>query len=204
MDLTRVTCSGLVDADDNDSTTARFLQNLGVAVLPVSEIENLVLLPDVSRAILEHEGFLGAELQQRLDEIKEIIFRTLSSVAAIEDVVVRHCKRSVDRALKKIDLSIAVTEAQLAAEYATRIATVDISKIAQARRAEIQKAIVDRDLPELLKVYDNKGLLAVAASRLRNTPKIAFEGWLTRVMLNDKVPKLVAAIRAVLPAISAR
>jgi hypothetical protein len=201
-DLTRVTCSGLVDADDYDATDAKALEKLGVAILPVSEIENLILLPDVSRAILDHEGFSGAELQGRLDEIKKMVFEALTKVTAVDDVVLRYCKRRIDRALKKIDLSFAKTEAQLAAEYASGVATVDISKIGQACRAEIQNAIRDGDLAKLLTVYDNKGLLAVAASRLKNTPKEAFEGWLTRVLMNGKVPKVVAAIRAVLPQIT--
>jgi hypothetical protein len=193
-----------VDADDYDANDAMVLENLGVAILPVSEIENLVLLPDVSRAILDHDGFSGAELQGRLDEIKKKVFESLENNTAVEDVVLRHCKRRIDRALKKVDLSSADTESQLAADYAKGVATVDIPKIGQARRAEIQNAIRDGDLPALLKVYDNKGLLAVAASRLRNTPRDAFGGWLTRVMINGKVPKVVAAIRAVLPQITAK
>jgi hypothetical protein len=203
-DLTRVTCSGLVDADDYDATDVKVLEDLGVAILPVSEIENLILLPDVSRAILDHEGFSGAELQRRLDEIKKKVFEALANVTAMDDVVLRHCKRRIDRALKKMDLSSASTEAQLAAEYAKGVATADIPKIGQARRAEIQNAIRTGDLSALLKVYDNKGLLAVAASRLRNTPKDAFGGWLTRVLINGKVPKVVDAIRAVLPPIMAK
>ncbi|POR49332.1 AAA family ATPase [Bosea psychrotolerans] len=49
--FTRVSCSGLVDADDYDNADVTKLGSLGVGVLPVSEIENLVVLPSVSRAI---------------------------------------------------------------------------------------------------------------------------------------------------------
>ncbi|WP_245490718.1 AAA family ATPase, partial [Mesorhizobium sp. M7A.F.Ca.CA.001.10.2.1] len=40
-DLTRVTCSGIVDADDYSGPEIANLARLGVAVLPVSEIENV-------------------------------------------------------------------------------------------------------------------------------------------------------------------
>src|ERR1039458_5579784 len=203
-ELTRVMCSGLVDADDNDADDVKRLADLGVQVLPVSEIENLFLLPDLSRAILDHEGFSGAALDARLGEIQKKVFATLANTASVDELVLRYCKRRIDRNLKKIDLSGAATESQLATEYAQKVAAVDIQKIAQVRRTAIQNAIQAGDLPALLQVYDNKGLLALAASQLKTTPKDAFEGWLARVLINGKVPKVVAAVRAVLPKITAK
>jgi energy-coupling factor transporter ATP-binding protein EcfA2 len=203
-ELTRVMCTGLVDADDNDADDVKRLADLGVQVLPVSEIENLFLLPDLSRAILDHEGFSGAALDARLGEIQKKVFATLANTASVDELVLRYCKRRIDRNLKKIDLSGAATESQLATEYAQKVAAVDIQKIAQVRRTAIQNAIQAGDLPALLQVYDNKGLLALAASQLKTTPKDAFEGWLARVLINGKVPKVVAAVRAVLPKITAK
>ena len=60
--LTRVTCAGIVDADAYDATDANFLQDKGIAILPVSEIENLFLLPDVIEAIVREEGYKGNDL----------------------------------------------------------------------------------------------------------------------------------------------
>jgi ABC-type cobalamin/Fe3+-siderophores transport system ATPase subunit len=74
-ELTRVTCSGIVDADDYQSADIDYLQRLGIAVLPVSEIENIILLPEVSRAILESEGFSGQDMEQKLDRLKSAILR---------------------------------------------------------------------------------------------------------------------------------
>jgi hypothetical protein len=58
--LTRITCAGIVDADAYEDVEIKALNNQGVGVLPVSEIENLFLLPEVARAIAEAEGFRGA------------------------------------------------------------------------------------------------------------------------------------------------
>ena len=43
--LTRVTCSEIVDADDYQPEDKATLKRLGIEILPVSEIENIVLLP---------------------------------------------------------------------------------------------------------------------------------------------------------------
>ena len=95
--LTRVTCSGIVDADDYQPEDIAILGQYGVAVLPVSEIEDLVLLPEVSRAIAESEGYNGTELEAKLKGVKDAVFQSLSSAAAIEGVVVRYAERRIDR-----------------------------------------------------------------------------------------------------------
>ena len=88
--LTRVTCAGIVDADDYDPDDIAILGQHGVSVLPVSEIENLVLLPAVSRAIVESEGFVGTELEAKLAGIKYAVFQSLNSASAVEAVVARY------------------------------------------------------------------------------------------------------------------
>lgn len=203
-DLTRVTCAGLVDADDYQPNEAEALATNGIAILPVSEIENLFALPSISRAILEHEGFAGDAAQARLDEIKNNIFKMLSNPATVESVVLRHCKRRIDRALKRVDLSGAENEADLSTEFSKGIAAVDIQQIANTRRRQIQEAVAAEDLPALLALFDNKGVLAVAASKLKSTSKEAFDSWLTRVLANNRVPSLVSAVRAILPKLEAK
>lgn len=42
------------------------LASFGVAVLPVSEVENLFLLPDIAIAILKEEKFEGDEAERVL------------------------------------------------------------------------------------------------------------------------------------------
>jgi energy-coupling factor transporter ATP-binding protein EcfA2 len=201
--LTRVTCSGIVDADDHSPDDIRYLQGLGVVTLPVSEIENLVLLPAVSRAIAEGEGLVGAELEMRLASLKAAVFETLSSEAAIDAVVARHCRRRIDRLLKKIDLSSANGVVDIAAEYQRQTTSLDISSISEKARSRIKAALDTEDLPLLLANYDNKALLALAAQHLKTSKRKDFESWLTRVLRSDKAPALIAAIKQSLPAIQA-
>ena len=202
-DLTRIKCAGLVDADDFTESEKAFMSARGIGILPVSEIENLVLLPRVSRAIAESEGHTGPGLQKCLDDLAAAVFASLTP-QLIEEVVVRHSKRQIDRFLKRIELREAESIAVLATQTAQRLAALDINIIADNARVELVKAKSNKDLTALLARYDNKGLFALAALHLKRTRASHFEDWLTRVLLNNKAPAVLVAIRAALPSLEAR
>jgi ABC-type cobalamin/Fe3+-siderophores transport system ATPase subunit/BMFP domain-containing protein YqiC len=199
-DLTRITCSGIVDADDYSEDDKSYLASLGIATLPVSEIENIILLPSVSQAIAENEGYNGEELETKLHSLAESVFNTLDSERAINKVVTRYCRRRIDRLLKKIDLSEASSVTELENKYNTETALLNINDIASLVTDKINQALADQDLIKLLENYDNKGLLALAAS-LKNCRREAFESWLVRVLSNNSVPDLTTSIKEILPRI---
>jgi len=201
QELTRVTCSGIVDADDYQAEDVAYLNQLGISVLGTSEIENVILIPEVSKAIAESEGYTGDELETRLSNLKAEVFGTLNSAAAIDAVVTRYCIRRIDRILKKIDLSESSNVLEIAAEYTRKTNTLDIADIAQKATDRINAALQNGNLPMLLANYDNKALMAAAAKHLKSSRLADFESWLTRVLRNDKVPALTTAIRNNLPTI---
>lgn len=202
-ELTRVTCAGVVDADAYEADEIAMLQKLGINVLAVAEIENLILLPAVSRAIAESEGYKDRDLGKVLKDLKDAVY-ALVTPAEIEAAAVRYCRRRIDRVLKKIDLSHAATVTNIKKEYATQTESLDIGELAKTASTRIEDAIKADDLPKLLANYDNKGLMALASKHLKNSKVDAFTSWLTRVLRNDKVPHLVAAIKKELPNIEAR
>lgn len=199
--ITRITCSGIVDADGYSHDDRARLLDLGVATLPVSEIENIILLPDVSRIIALGEGHAGNELDARLNKLKEAIFNSLNSSGAIERVITRYCKRRIDRLLKKIDLSNVESINEIESEYKRETSALNISGIAQEARSRINQAIENKDLPLLLANYDNKGMLASAASILKGCSRGHFENWLVRAVRNNNNQELIKSIKEVLPAI---
>ncbi|MCQ1839163.1 AAA family ATPase [Neorhizobium galegae] len=201
--LTRVTCSGIVDADDYEAADVERLNALNIGVLSVSEIENLILLPSVSRAIAEHEGYGGAELEAQLEKLKSSLIAVVDSADAIEAAVLTHCKRRIDRALKKVDLSGASKTVDLAKEFAERLQTLDVEKIASEAETLLKTTISERDLTSLLAIYSNKGMMALAATHLKRTKKDDFEDWLARVLRNDQAPEVKSAIQSVVPKLSA-
>lgn len=199
-ELTRITCSGLVDADDFAEAEKAFMMSRGIGVLPVSEIENLVLLPSVSRAIAETDGHCGASMQKCLDDLASAVFASVTP-ELIEDAAARHCIRRIDRFLKRVDLKEVKSVTELAQQATGQLAALNVNAIADKARADIQDSIARRDLPALLARFDNKGLFALAAVHLRRTKAKDFESWLVRVLRNQKAPAVVAAIRSALPAL---
>ncbi|AMN69052.1 AAA family ATPase [Psychrobacter sp. P11G5] len=200
--LTRITCSGIVDADDYSQADRDHLQSLGIATLPVSEIENLILLPSVSSVIAQSEGHVGSEIDAKLENLASDIFASLNSDKAIEKVVTRYCKRRIDRLLKKIDFAEAETVDALSDLYSYQTAQLNIESIAQEATDRIRQAVESRDLPLLLANYDNKGLIASAALHLKGCRRNDFESWIVRVLKNDSVEGLVQSIKDTLPDIT--
>lgn len=201
--LTRITCAGLVDADDYTEEEVTAMTTQGVAVLTVSEIENLVLLPSVASVIARNEGFDGASLDQRLAALCDELVTAASGT--IEATVMQYCRRRIDRTLKKVDLSDATTPDQLASEYQARTQAIDVNALAQDAKTRLETALSSKDLPAMLKYFDGKGpFMAAAAKHLKSTRKDSFEEWLVRVLRTDSVQGLVDAIRRSLPALVAR
>ncbi len=197
--LTRITCSGIVDADAHDDK--KYLAKRGIKILPVSEIENVIALPDVSRAIAEAEDYEGPELEEVLNQLSEAIFETINSPEKIEKVVVRYCKRRIDQMLKNVDLSEAGTIDELEDDYCSRTEALNIRSIADQATDQIKQAIKERNLPKLLLYYDNKGIMAIVAHKLKKQKKNDFKNWLTRILRNNSVPSVFKAIRSQLPEI---
>ncbi|MBD2836262.1 AAA family ATPase [Pseudomonas sp. JM0905a] len=200
-ELTRVQCAGIVDADDYDAADIAAFKEMGIAVLPVSEIENLFLLPEISREIANAEHLEPEEIKIRVEGLKEDILTLAGQPELIERVLRTYCMRRIDRALKKTDLSNQESIDDIVKSYLQQTQSLDIKNIAEKRRSAIEAAISEGHLPVLLSLFDNKGMLAKAASRLKNTNRTAFESWLARVLLNNKAPGLVAALRSILPEI---
>lgn len=201
--LTRVTCAGLVDADDYTAEESSALAMHGIGVLPVSEIENLVLLPDVSRVIVRSEGFSGDDLTRRLAALCDELVTVASG--AIESTVMQHCRRRIDRSLKRIDLSAATSTDQLAGEYEVLTQSVNVNGLANEAMSRLEAALRSKDLPAMLKYFDGKGaFMAAAARHLKSTRKDSFEEWLVRVLRTGSVQGLVDAFRQSLPTVVAR
>lgn len=202
--LTRITCSGIVDADDYSSDDRANLSRVGVEVLPVSEIENLVLLPDIATAILEEDNFEGAELEFKLSTLTKSVLEEVKRVGAIDEVVLRYCRRRIDRTLKAIDFKDVGTPAELSQTYNARTAALDIQEVALEVRERIDQSIATADMPKLLANFDNKALIAIAARHLKGMSKSSFESWLGRTLQNPKAEKLRRAIQASLPQLTAQ
>jgi len=196
--FTHVKCAGIVDADDYTADEIQHLSKRSVFSLSVSEIENLFLLPEVSRTIVEIESCDSEELETRLSSLKNTIFE--KARRDIENIAMRYCRRRIDRILKKIDLSKSKNIADLAEQYKRETSSLDIEDIAKSIKDKVEKALNDNDLSAILAIYDNKGLLADAAQHLKKTRLDNFKQWLFCIMDNKaKEPSLTQKLKEVLP-----
>lgn len=200
-DLTRIDCAGLIDADDRSADDIQRLARRGIFVLAVSEIENLLLLPDVSKEIAICNGYSEQEAATKVAELGNSIVEFVKADQNILEVILRYCRRRIDRTLKQVDFSDAKNIGELESTYSARTADLDISDIAASVEKKIQDAIEAQDLPSLLAVYDNKGLIALAAPILSEKKVSGFKQWLGRLLRNGKHPELVKVIRENLPTI---
>jgi len=201
--LTRITCAGLVDADGRDANDRAHLANLGVSVLPVAEIENLLLLPDVARVILAKNDFASSALEQKLAEVKAAVFADAAVPANVNEVVLGHVRRRVDQMLKRTNFTVDKSVGALATSYTAQTGALDILAIAAGIEKTITDAIAADDLPALLAIYDRKRPLLAIAARLRTGHVTEFTAWVTRAIQSKDDNRLRLAVEAVLPAVAA-
>ena len=199
--FTRVSCQGIVDRDHRSVDEIEYLRSRDVHVLPVAEIENLVLLPEVSRAIAHIGGYEGEALTACLDKLRDTAFGLVASPAELDRAVLRWTRRRIDRHLKQLNLRDAEDIDELKQRCSDGTASLDVDALASEARKGIHSAVDNNDLPAFLAYYDNKGLFAIAARALRNNDGKSFKNWLERILANGSQPQLPTAIRASLPAI---
>jgi hypothetical protein len=199
--LTRITCAGIVDADDHDASDATFMQSRGIEILPVSEIENLFLLPSVIKAILKTEGHAGNDIQTKYEQLSDKLFANASESKNQHDSVMRYCRRRIDRMLKKVDLSNAADIPALSNDYTQKTSSLNVNDIAQVFSTAVTNAIATKNCIELLRWYDNKGLLDIPA-QAKGTTKPRFEQWIIRAMKNGSAPDVYDALRGHLPIVT--
>ena len=199
--LSRVKCCGIVDADNFDNKDKDYLAKRGVAILPVSEIENVFLLPDVARAILKVEGYKGGDIDVVLNKLVDAVLAKIKLPEEMEKLRVRYCRRRIDRELKNSDFKESSTVSDLTCQIDSRIKNLDVQTMADQITKQLCSAIDARDLGGVLACYDDKALLALGASHLKKCRKVEFVEWLTRILRDDSGNRVSVAIRSKLPRI---
>ncbi len=196
--LTRICCAGIIDADGYTEEEVQAFRAGGVEILPVSEIENLFLLPEVVKAIAKSEGYDEHELNRRVAQVHNDLIAHAGEEKNQLATILRYCRRRIDRMLKKIDLSGTSDVNALSVAYAERTGSLDVNSLAQLASDAMLDAIANQDIDELLRWYDNKGILTLVA-KVRGVTKDKFEQWVVRVMRSGTVPEITNELKARLP-----
>lgn len=199
--LTRVKCAGIVDADDYSASDISNLAAMGVAALPVSEIENVFLLPDVLEAIARGDGHDEQAARRLVNQLQTELFAHAADPRNQKSSVLRYARRRIDRVLKKFDFSTANDASTLAADYAATTSALDVAALAREAEDRINRAIAAQDAATLLKWYDNKGILNIAG-KAKGIGRRAFEQWIVRVLKSGHETSLNAALGLRIPIVT--
>jgi uncharacterized protein DUF4435/putative AbiEii toxin of type IV toxin-antitoxin system len=194
-ELHRVGCAGLVDADGRSDEEAAYLEARGVYRLPVSEVENLLILPNVFLAIAKALKFPDQDAQQRFAALRAFVFNQAGR--EIDEICLRYARRRLDAEMKRIGLSGADI-ASLEGAFAAAVATLKVRDIFADAKSILSSAIAAQDYEKILLYYDNKGLLVEAARQLGYQQK-SLEEYIGRELRSDDNPDLSTALASYLP-----
>jgi hypothetical protein len=195
-ELHRVGCAGLVDADGRTDAEAAHLETKGVYRLPVSEVENLLVLPNVFLALAKALKFTNQDAQQKLADLRAFVFAQANK--DIDAICLRYTTRRIDSEMKKIGLS-GTDVASLETAFSAATAGVSVQGIFADVKTILSAAIAAQEYEKVLLFYDNKGLLAEAAKQLGYQKQRAFEEYVGRELRSDDSPDLCVALTSYLP-----
>jgi len=196
--LHRIGCAGLIDLDGRTDEEATYLTTKGVFSLSVSEVENVLLLPNVFLAIAKDLKFNHVDANTRLSNLKTYVL----DKAALEKeaICLRYTRRRIDAEMKKIGL-LSTDIQELRDEFAAGVAVIDVQTFYDDILAVIDAAIQTKNYEKVLSYYDNKGLLAEVARQLGYGQKALVE-FLGRALRSDDCPDLLAALTTQLPCVA--
>lgn len=174
------------------------LAGLGVHVLPVAEVENLLLLPEVFPALAK--AFACGDPAGTLAELTTRVMAMATE--QLDQVSARYAIRQLDDRLKKVTVK-AKDLTTLDNAYRGELSSIDPTALFTEFRNQLERSIQDADLRTVLKLYDNKGLLAEAARMLGIAGRQELLEKVGRLLGNPSGEQLSAALKGVLPEIAA-
>lgn len=195
-ELHRFSAKGVVDADDRGDSEVSALAAASVNVLPVAEVENLLLLPAVFTALAE--SLLCADPAAKLTALTNAVMATARG--ELDAASARYTTRQLDRRLKNVTVK-AKDLPSLQAAYAAELAGIDPATLFAGFKQRLEAFVTAGDLAGVLSIYDNKGLLTLAANTLDIRGAKALMEKVSRLLGNDTGAKLSAELVRVLPKI---
>ena len=176
--LHRLGCVGLIDCDDQSDQEIQKLEAKQIFVLPVSEVENLLLLPVVFYAIARSLDFSPIDARAKTNALSEIILQRAN------DDLPRFCRdyarRRIDRSMKTVGLN-SQDPRDFKTELESATNKIDVDEIVASAEHSLVGRIQAKDVYGVLRLYDNKGLLADAATLLNHNRK-GFEEYVGRLL----------------------
>lgn len=190
---------GCVDADAREKAELEILREQGIHVLPVAEIENVLILPPIFTELAKALHFSDDDITTRSENLTIDILA--QAARDLDSASVRYAARRLDAELKRLGPT-AKTIADLSSKYQAAVANIDPTALAKSYRTKLEDAIKARDVRTVLALYDNKGLLSLGAIRLGLKGKNELTEFAGRLLFGTSGEAALKALKAELPSIT--
>lgn len=197
-ELSKAEVFGLIDRDGRSPTQVSGLQSHEIYCQPVSEIENLFLLPDILRLLCELYNFSDDELERKIQEITDKIFDYASDESRKKKVAADATKRRLKAAAVSVSVGSSSDISKISKEFATSVASIQPENVYNTLIKNIEDAVSSRNLENLAKIYDIKSILDCIAAPL-NTNKSGLISHIRRSLKNPAGVKLQEKLRSCFP-----
>jgi energy-coupling factor transporter ATP-binding protein EcfA2 len=194
------TVYGCIDADHRGFGQSLIMKKKGIFILPVVEIENIFLLPNVFLEIASILSFTKIKADELLSELKSEVFASAQKEA--EAIATRYAARKLDRLLKHVTVDRADPNT-FAASFTEQVSKIDPAKLIAEFSEKLTTATSSENYEEVLRLYDQKGLLSFAGRKVGIPGPKELVRLVSRTLLDDKGLKLRNALSSVLPVIPA-
>jgi energy-coupling factor transporter ATP-binding protein EcfA2 len=160
----RADASGVIDGDDRAPNEIAAYERERIVVLPVAQVENLMLLPEVLAMMAEHLKLDPTDAKARIDAA------TLAAVKHLDQhrlqIIWERSQNIVSRAIGSVSAS-GNSSTDLVAAVQSISHRVDAAGIYGKVAADVDNAISTKSFQSVLKLVRHKGLLPVVARAMK-------------------------------------
>ena len=154
------TAIGIVDRDFRTDAQIHKFSSENIYVYSVAEVENLFLLEDFIQIFAKNK-------KERIDieNLKEKVIDKLKKDRELQ--ISNYVTSYINYIFSEEHIKNAKTQTAIKSNFDDFIAKIDIDKLYNKRKEEIERIIKEKDYLEAIKVYNNKGLLKEMEDLLR-------------------------------------
>ena len=185
---------GIIDRDYRTEQEIEGLKSLGVHAIDVAEIENILLNESTLRVVSENQHLDPDEVVRKaLSIAKEMLTNDLD-----RQISLRTC-RALENQLSRIDNKSVGIEA-IKATVSKTLSAIDVDTIFQENTVLYGNLSQTGDLDDILKYFNNKGLLANICSAFE-LGKNGYEKLVLRMLNSSKRDQILNGLRKYVPEI---
>lgn len=191
--LHRCVVRGIVDRDYRSEAEITALEQDGICVLSVAEVENLFLTKGILELVAKQFACPEDAVQRAKDFVVKTKFRCMLAQQVRNKLV-----RELKYLLESLDISDVVEE-DLSASIITKIQTIDVSDLLDGITKQYREALEREDYEQVLRVFNAKELVKGVGKAFGLENAIYCEKVLSLMDDVEVLPRIKVALQPYLP-----